>query len=143
MEELCRLIQYYLMTLRKTAEEIFYDIDENQGGTICSHEFIRYFLRMKKEYSSTNKILEKEIIEKLTKNNLENLFNYIDKDGSGHVEFNEFCGLLGPAMATREGESPTNNFQRRGHIFDEAKRRRTFEYDQRYKSRKSSLDIVR
>ena len=94
------------MTLKKTAEEVFLEIDENQGGTICSHEMVRYFKRLKEEYTTSNKVLEKEIISKLSSTNLRALFDYMDKDGDGHVDFNEFCDILGPALGTREGESP-------------------------------------
>jgi len=97
------------MTLKKTAEEVFYEIDHNCGGTICECELVRYFKRLKEEYGSSNKALEKEIIDKLSRNNIKRLFNYIDKDASGVVEFNEFCNMLGPAMGTREGESPRND----------------------------------
>ena len=117
------------MTLKKTAEEVFLEIDDNQGGTICSHELVRYFTRLKEEYASSNKVLEKEIVDKLSRTNLKALFDYIDKDGSGHVEFNEFCAVLGPTLGTREGESPTNNLQKRGHIFDEERKRRGYDQD--------------
>lgn len=62
MEELCRLIGYYLMRLKKSAEEVFYEIDEDHSGEICKHEFIRHFKRLKDEFSTGNRAIGNEIM---------------------------------------------------------------------------------
>jgi len=52
---------------------------------------------------------------------LKSLFQYIDSDNSGRIEYGEFCALLGPKMATRKtlkAVKPTPDLERSTSVKD-------------------------
>ena len=102
MRELCCLIGGYVKDSGKSIEEVFDEVDEDENGDMDIDEFIYYFSNLKNQFSANTRIKQRELIQKLTQENLRALFEYIGPDASGRLGFGEFCALLGPKRAARE-----------------------------------------